>query len=177
MLPGNRIQRTRLVLCAALSLTFGMLAWVLATLRPWPAHAANTSSPSGSLELGSRKMRSLDALKGNGKIAFGSTRDSGNHEIYVMNADGSNQTRITNNSAYDDQPRWSPDGTKIAFMTNRNANFEIYSMNADGNGLTRLTNNPAADGFPAWSPDGSKIAFVSGDLRNPMTFEIYVMNS
>ena len=50
-------------------------------------------------------------------------------------------------------------------------------MNPDGTGQTRITNNPAADGFPAWSPDGTKIAFVRGDLRNPSTFEIYVMNA
>ena len=112
----------------------------------------------------------------NGKIAFSSTRD-GDPEIYVMDADGSNQTRLTNNPAYDDQPHWSPDGTKIAFISDRDGNFEIYSMSATGSDVTRLTNNPAGDGFPAWSPDGSKIVFVSGDLRNPSTFEIYTMNA
>jgi Tol biopolymer transport system component len=111
------------------------------------------------------------------KIAFASSRNGGNHDIYLMDPDGSNQIRITSNAAYDDEPKWSPDGRKIAFMSKRDGNFEIYSMNADGTGQTRLTNNPAADGFPAWSPDGTKIAFVSGDLHNPITFEIYVMNA
>ena len=111
------------------------------------------------------------------KIVFGSVRNGGNHDIFVMDVDGSNQTRLTTSAAYDDQPKWSRDGTKIVFMSNRDGNFEIYSMNADGSNQTRLTNNPAADGFPAWSPDGTKIAFVSGDLRNPSTFEIYVMNA
>jgi Tol biopolymer transport system component len=111
------------------------------------------------------------------KIVFGSSRNNRNHDIYLMDTDGSNQIRITSNTAYDDQPKWSPDGRKIAFISNRDGNFEIYSMNADGTGQTRLTNNSAADGFPAWSPDGKKIAFVSGDLKVPSTYEIYVMNA
>jgi Tol biopolymer transport system component len=111
------------------------------------------------------------------KIVFGSVRNGGNHDIYKMDLDGSNQTRLTTSSAYDDEPKWSPDGTRIVFISNRDGNFEIYSMNADGSNQTRLTNNPAADGFPAWSPNGNKIGFVSGDLKNPGTYEIYTMNA
>jgi Tol biopolymer transport system component/N-acetylneuraminic acid mutarotase len=110
------------------------------------------------------------------KIVFGSKRGS-DHNIYVMDADGGNQVPLTNNPAYDDQPRWSADGRKIAFMSDRDGNYEIYSMNSDGSNQTRLTNNPASDGFPVWSPDGTKIAFVSGDLNNPTSFEIFVMNA
>jgi len=110
---------------------------------------------------------------GNGKIAFQSERD-GNAEIYVMNPDGSGQTNLTNNSANDFDPAWSPDGSKIAFTTNRDVPPEIYVMNADGSGQTRLTNNSAHDGQPAWSPDGSKIVFMSDRDGNN---EIYVMNA
>jgi Tol biopolymer transport system component len=111
------------------------------------------------------------------KIVFGSVRNNGNHDIFVMDFDGSNETRLTTHLGYDDQPKWSPDGSKIVFMSGRDGNFEIYSMNADGSSPTRLTNNPAADGFPAWSPDGTRIAFVSGNLEAPGTFEIFVMNA
>jgi len=111
------------------------------------------------------------------KIAFGSVRDNGNHDIYVMDADGTNEIRLTTSLAYDDQPAWSPEGSTLAFMSNRDGNFEIYSMPGVGGLPTRLTNNPAGDGFPAYSPDGTKIAFVRGDLRNPSTFEIWVMNA
>ncbi|MEP6568940.1 MAG: Calx-beta domain-containing protein [Acidobacteriota bacterium] len=111
------------------------------------------------------------------KIVFGSVRNNGNHDVFSMDLDGSNQTRLTTSGAYDDQPKWSPDSSKIAFMSGRDGNFEIYTMNADGSNQTRITNNPAADGFPAWSPDGNKIAFVRGDLRNPSTFEIFVMDA
>ena len=116
---------------------------------------------------------SVTADLANTKIAFHSNRD-GNYEVYVMNADGSSQTRLTNNPAYDGDPAWSPDGSRITFQSNRDGNYEIYVMNADGSGQARLTTNPAHDSWPAWSPDGSKIAFRSNRDGN---FEIYVMNA
>jgi uncharacterized repeat protein (TIGR01451 family) len=106
---------------------------------------------------------------GNGKIAFQSLRD-GNWEVYSMDPDGSGQTNLTNDPAFDANPAWSPDGTKIAFGTNRDGNFEVYVMNADGSGATNLTNSPSAEGGPAWSPDGTRIAYARDG-------EIYVMNA
>jgi len=103
------------------------------------------------------------------RIAFSSDRD-GNRDIYVMNADGSGQTNLTNDEAYDDDPAWSPDRSKIAWTRWD----EIYVMNADGTGQTNLTNDEANDADPAWSPDGSKIAFMSDRDDN---WEIYVMNA
>jgi len=107
-----------------------------------------------------------------GHIVFVSYRD-GNDEIYVMNADGTGQTRLTNNPATDWEPAWSPDGSKIAFASDRDGNWEIYVMNANGSGQTRLTTDPAWDRYPAWSPDGSKIGF---DSKRDGNWEIYVMN-
>lgn len=107
------------------------------------------------------------------KIAFVSWRDSKypndckdgdcNFEIYVMNADGSNQTRITNNPAEDWAPVWSPDGTKIAFQSLRDepaqpkdcgdkCNSEIYVMNIDGSNIIRITNNETPDFNISWRP-------------------------
>jgi len=105
----------------------------------------------------------------NGKIAFDTNRD-GNEEIYVMNPDGTGQTRLTNDAAGDFGPAWSPDGTKIAF----NRGFDIFVMNADGSTQTRLTSAAAMNIAPSWSPDGTKIAFHSSRDGN---FEIYVMNA
>lgn len=68
-----------------------------------------------------------------------------------MNADGSNQTRLTNNPT-NDSPSWSPDGTKLVFTSNHAGNYEIFMMNPDGTDVSRLTNHLAADGAPAWSP-------------------------
>ncbi|MGH3145481.1 MAG: TolB family protein, partial [Rubrobacter sp.] len=114
-------------------------------------------------------------LPPNGRIAFQTSRD-GNDEIYVMNADGTGQTRITNNSEFDRQPAYSPDGTKIAFsghgrLTN---NGDIYVMSANGTGKTFLTDSLWFDGHPVYSPNGSRIAFVSERDGN---YEIYAMNA
>jgi Tol biopolymer transport system component/peroxiredoxin/DNA-directed RNA polymerase subunit RPC12/RpoP len=111
-----------------------------------------------------------DKLYEQTKIAFVSGRD-GNAEIYVMNADGSGQERLTNNFADDKCPSWSPDGKKIAFYSNRDGSLAIYIMNADGNEQKRLSKNRSAHS-PSWSPDGKRIAFVSYHLSD----EIYIMN-
>ena len=111
----------------------------------------------------------------NGKIAFSSHRD-GHFQIYTMNPDGTNQVNISNNSANDESPSWSPDGTKIAFHSTRDGNFEIYVMNADGTNQTRLTFEPGNDADPSWSPDGTKITFRS-QQPNVGDAEIYVMNA
>jgi TolB protein len=95
------------------------------------------------------------------KIAFTSTRD-GNIDIYVMDVDGSNQRRVTVNPANDELPAWSPDGKKIAFVSNRNNvnedHRQIWVIDADGKNPIRLTDG-LVDTYPDWSPDGTKIVY------------------
>jgi WD40 repeat protein len=85
------------------------------------------------------------------KKAF-SAKSDGAFQLYSMAADGQNVQRLTNTTANDMQPDWSPDGKQIAFSSNRDGNYEIYVMNADGSGATRLTESPTQDGSPAWLP-------------------------
>ncbi len=106
----------------------------------------------------------------NGRIVFTSTRD-GNAEIYVMNADGSGQTRLTNDPAGDGAPAFSADGTKIVFASSRDVdpfygykNAELYVMSAEGSGVTRLTADYNPDLAPTFSPDGTQIAFSRGSI-------------
>lgn len=113
-----------------------------------------------------------------GKITFSSTRDGvQDAEIYVMNSDGTNQSRLTDNRpAHDSEPNFSTDGSQIVFKSNRDAfNDEIYVMDADGSDQVRLTNNPARESDPVFSPDGTRIAFVSN--RDAFNSDIYIMNS
>jgi len=94
------------------------------------------------------------------KIVFVSDRD-GNDEIYSCKTDGSGINRLTNNVSVDDQPAWSPDGTRIAFTSDRTGDPEIYIMNADGSNVVRKTFSGSYSQNPAWSPDGTKIAYAT----------------
>ncbi len=98
---------------------------------------------------------------GIGKIAFVSDRDHPSEEIYVRDFGGSAATRITTNAARDLGPRWSPDGTKLAFYSRRGGTWEVFTINADGTGETRLTSDPYDNHDPAWTPDGKEIVFSS----------------
>lgn len=110
-------------------------------------------------------------------IAFTSFRDSGTGggwEIYHMDADGGNQTRITNTPTFEVEPVWSPDGRKLLYYKGPSGNVHLYSANADGSNEQRLTSAAGDDYEAKWSPDGAKVAFRSDRDGNP---EIYVMNA
>jgi Tol biopolymer transport system component len=86
-------------------------------------------------------------------------------DIYIMDADGSNKTQITHNSAANFAPFFFPDGKRILFCSNiedpQGRNFDVYAINIDGTNLEKITNCPEFDGFPMFSPDGKKFVFCS----------------
>lgn len=105
--------------------------------------------------------------------------DGGGAEIFRMNADGSNQTRVTNSPGFDSFPSWSPDRSRIVYATGRHTvdnieNFELHVIDVNGANDRRLTNIARNDTEPAWSPTSDKIAFTS---RRGASAEIFVMNA
>ena len=119
-----------------------------------------------------------------GLLCFASTRViakivyTANGDIFVSNDDGSRRRRLTQYmEASARSPRWSPDGTQIAFTRDLNrrdqTTAEIFVMNADGTDPQQLTHNNAIDAVPSWSPDGTQIAFTSGRTG---AWEVFVLD-
>jgi Tol biopolymer transport system component len=113
-------------------------------------------------------------------IAFVATEVAANgSDIYVVNRDGTGLAKITSTAGDDDNPSWSPDGTKIAFRSLRGGRFgDIWVMDADGGNAVNLTPDPVPDTRddrrPAWSPDGTRIAFSSNRAG---TYDIWIMGA
>ena len=123
---------------------------------------ARTSAQQTSTQQAPAKQRSP-----NGKIVFQSTQggDGFMSDIYVMDADGKHQTRLTDDVSDDVSAVWSPQGDRIAFLSARRGNgYELYLMNADGS-----NQHPLRDASPVvpfdgveWSPDGTRLAYGDG---------------
>ncbi len=108
-------------------------------------------------------------------IAFQTNRQ-GNQELYVMQADGTNKTNITNSSELDLEFSWSPDGTKLVFTRLVQDKYVLYVVGANGSGLSQLTSSTDNCRYPAWSPNEQEIAFsrlISGTTRWP----VFLMNA
>jgi serine/threonine protein kinase len=119
------------------------------------------------------------SMGGAAQIAFASSR-SGAVEIWLMNLDGGGLKQVTDIQEGACQPRWSPDGTKIVFVSpcvrhlNSYPGASLFIVNADGTGLVPLPNVPGGDYDPSWSPDGTRVAFTS--LRKGGVPGIYILN-
>ena len=111
------------------------------------------------------------------KIVFQSNRDDRQtYDIYVMDDDGSNVERLTDNQVHDSFPRWSPDSFHIAFgrYSKDGQTSDVFVMNRNGAALENITNHPSLNNSPSWSPDGGHIAFVSA--RDDLPWNIYTVD-
>jgi Tol biopolymer transport system component len=122
-----------------------------------PGRRQSHDRPAPATSEGSGPRSGGGSISLSGRIAFDNFDD-----VWTIDADGTGLTRLTHSPGPDFDPSWSPDGTRIAFRSERSGEPEIWVMNADGTEQRRL----AAGLSPAWSPDGSLIAFAgaSGSL-------------
>ena len=104
-------------------------------------------------------------------IVFVSSVD-GDQEIYLLDPDNGDVTRLTDNLSRDFNPRISPDGNSIVYLSDESGDLEVNLVDRKGELITRLTHNVGDDRDPFWSPDGQRLAFVSEKDENP---EVYLM--
>lgn len=142
--------------------------------RGLPIILAAILAASGSCRRGERPVRpaadapavDLSAFKPKfefrGRIAFQSDLD-GDNDIYVLTKDG--LARLTDDPGSDEFPKWSPDGRRLAFSSNRSGRFQIYVMDADGSNLAQVTHSEADAVEQAWFPDGRRIAYTEQRKR------------
>ena len=97
---------------------------------------------------------------GENPIVYVSDSD-GNPEIYIVDPETGESTRLTRNSTPDEEPRWSPDGQSIAYVSRESGDKEVHVIDRDGQDDRRLTENPGLDGSPRWSQERHMLAFVS----------------
>lgn len=107
------------------------------------------------------------------KLAFCSTEDESNSEIYVCDSNGKNIKRLTYNNAIDTAPSWSPNNREIAFTSDRLGSPQIYIMDAEGTNIRRRSFGGNYHDAPAWAPTGDRIVYVS---RVAAVFDLYVLN-
>ena len=123
-----------------------------------------TWSPDGDKILFTRQIREP-----------GDTSHAANGEIFIMDADGNNEKRLTNKKGFDSGATFSPDGKRIAFYgPTEDKDFEIFVMKSDGSGMTNLTQDSLEDYSPSWSPDGKWIAYTSGTSAQDDVWIIHV---
>jgi len=107
------------------------------------------------------------------KIAFASNRD-GDWELYVMNANGSNETRITNRAGEDSMPAWSPDGSTLYYMYSTDTDIKIWRINPDGTNASEVSTGTGYDAYPMANTAGTKIVFARNIVLNQ---QIYTMDT
>ena len=108
-------------------------------------------------------------------LAFASTRNAEHPDIYVKHVDGTAMTQLTSDPADDIQPRFSPDGQRIVFCSNRSGNWDVWVVNRNGTGLTQLTRDRTDEIAPCWHPDGKQIAYTVW-ARRGQRWEIWTLS-
>ncbi len=125
------------------------------------AYALTRRNGSDGGSPGKVSIASIAAERPDGFISFASD-DNGKAAVYAINFDGSGLALVMDSPLFDSEPRWSPDGKRVAFTSRSTGNRDIFITPLGEGEPLQLTNDPSDDLEPAWSPDGSLIAFTSG---------------
>lgn len=126
-------------------------------------------------KISSQEGQNTGASYCGGKLALTLSMGGENADVYLIDPNsGDVKKRLTNNWAIDTSPTWSPDCSKIAFVSGRSGSPQIYVMNADGSDKERLTFKGTYNTSPEWSPKGEEIAFTARDKFN--RFDIFLVN-
>ena len=131
----------------------------------------STETVRGALESitrGSRAVAQPHPAPDGELLAFNSSGQQ--EDIFVVQADGGGLRQLTDDSFQDRAARWSPDGQRVAFYSDRSGKYEIWVINRDGSGLEQLTRSPGAH-YPVWSPDGRRMAYSTHSPNGAFIFE------
>jgi serine/threonine protein kinase len=131
---------------------------------PLRADRAATWADALQLTFDHAMIEMIDVDRNGERLAVSSDR-RGNQDLWVLPAAGGEMRQLTTDITPDWNPRWSPDGSEIAFYALRSGNRDLWVMPAGGGPATQLTDGPGFDWFPAWSLDGREIAFARLDGR------------
>lgn len=151
----------------------------IAFAREYKDASGNWHEEIWLMKLDGSELSQIKAIEGrspefmpDGRILFQSK--SSPSQISIANIDGSNIIQLTNDKTNNMQPKISPDGSKIAYLSNRDGNQEVYVMNLDGSNQQRITKNDIQEWDPVWSPTGDKVFFSSQNVHG--FYDIYKAN-
>ena len=161
--PSSTLRLATATLTSAPTATPAAVVVLLPTVTPTSSPTL-TPSPTPPMVVARSAPSILYQARGQGDR---------NWSIYAMSSDGSDRIQLTDGSFNAYSPVWSPDGSRIAYVSDRDESLDIWVMDQDGSNSLNLSRHEAQDRMPAWSPDGNWIAFAS--VRDALYWEIYVI--
>jgi serine/threonine protein kinase len=122
-----------------------------------PGRGVTAGQPS-AITQGTRSTLFPDVSPNGEWVVAGSPARAGQEDVFVMRSDGTGFRKLTDDAHRDREPKWSPDGKKVGFYSDRSGEFQLWTVNADGSGLRQLTNSGVIITNLVWSPDGTRVA-------------------